>query len=347
MFTKSLNNNRISFTQKLLLTVFLYGLHASSLLAQSCGDFLTSNTTLSGDLNCTSGYYALEIGADNITLDLNGYTLSGTSSLAGVIVDSRSNVTIKNGVIKGFWAGVNSVDTSNLQILDNVFYNLGEGIVLSAGSDAYISGNDFIKTSSRGVAIVNYVFGMVAMDNVVADNEFYMTRIGVEICGLGTASNTIKGNLIWQSMDYGISLRETNDNQLYDNTVLETGYLALRVDNATHNIITGNSLRVGDVGLAIYGGGSSGGACVSSGVAESHDNVFKGNHSIGFNVGVMLGLGAGSAASVYDNNINYNKIYDDNTGILFNTDAHNNNAKGNAYSGTMTPIVDMGVGNVY
>jgi len=119
------------------------------------------------------------------------------------------------------------------------------------------------------------------------------------------------------------------------------------MDNATHNSITSNSLRTGDVGLAIYAGADPSAPCVKNGAAESHSNIFEGNHSIGFNTGIVLGTGSNSKSNVYKNDLNYNKIYDDNTGIFFNTDAHNNNATNNAYSGTITPIFDVGVGNDY
>ncbi len=328
-----------------LLTALCGGLLNASASALSCGDLIFSNVTLTTDLHCTTGFYALEVFADNVTVDLNGYTLSGTSSLGGIAINDHNNVTIKNGVIKDFWVGVNTSDVNSLKVYDSVFYNLGEGVIVSAGSHADIRGNDFIKTSSRGVAILNHIAGKVAMDNVVADNEFYMTRIGVEICGSGTADNTIKSNLIWQSMDYGISLEGSVDNQIYDNTVLETGYTALRMNDSSSNIVTGNSLRVGDVGLAIYA--DAGSRCLSSGVNESRFNHFSGNHSIGFNTGVILGLGTSSTARVYKNEVIFNKIYDDNTGIIFNSDAHLNDATGNAYSGTLTPILDFGSGNVY
>ncbi len=324
----------------------LLGLSATpSAWAVSCGDFIVSNVTLTSDLHCSTGFYALEVGANNVTVDLNGFILSGNSGLAGIIAVGRNNVTVKNGVIRGFWAGINSAQTDNLNVFDNIFFDLGAGVIISSGNNAKVTGNDFIFTTAQGVSIANHVPGMTATGNQVANNEFYETRIGVEICGGGADSNSIESNLIWKSMDYGINIIDSNDNQIYDNTVRETTGTAVRLNNASNNQMFSNSLRVGNHGLAIYA--QAGSPCAPGSSTSSKYNVFKGNHSIDFDIGVILGLGISSSALVYKNQITFNKIYDDNIGILFNTDAHINDATGNAYSGTVTPINDMGTGNIY
>lgn len=334
-----------SFQSIRLLTGLALATLFSHAHAVSCGDLLFSNTTLTSDLNCTSGYYALEIRNNNVTLDLNGYTLSGTSALAGVIVLGQNNVTIKNGVIKGFWAGVNTADSDNLNIFDNVFFDLGAGVIVSSGNNATVASNDFIFTTSHAVSIVNHVAGRTANGNQVLNNEFYETRVGVEICGSGADSNIIEDNFIWKSMDYGIHINHSHDNHIYGNAIRETGGTAIRLNNASHNQMYGNSLRIGNNGLSILA--QAGGACTASSSVVSKLNEFRGNHSIGFNTGVILGLGTSGSMLVYDNKINSNKIYDDNIGLFFNSDAHNNDGTGNAYSGTATPVIDYGSGNTY
>ena len=42
------------------------------MLVNSCGQSITTNTTLTGDITCTTG---LTINANNITLDGNGFTI--------------------------------------------------------------------------------------------------------------------------------------------------------------------------------------------------------------------------------------------------------------------------------
>ncbi|MFC3192737.1 right-handed parallel beta-helix repeat-containing protein [Marinicella sediminis] len=330
-----------------LITATFLWLLSFQAFAVSCGDVLTSNTTLTADLHCTTGWYALEIGADGVTLDLNGHSLSGTTDLAGVVVYGRSGVQIKGngGVIKGFWAGVNTADTSALNVSNVVFYDLGVGVVVSSGSDALIADNQFIYINAQGVFVANFVAGKEANNNVIDNNEFYESALGVELCGDDSDRNVISNNLIWKSWYYGIKVSRSDENTIHNNKVQDSYQTAIRLDNASYNQLQSNSLRVGDRGLEIYADGGSG--CLHTGANRSFKNAFQGNHTIDFNSGIILGLGILSSSEVFKNQINNNKIYNNATGIFFNNDAHHNNAVGNAYTGTATPIVDVGVGNSY
>lgn len=99
--------------------VFLFPgevVHASHV---ECGEVITTDTVLDSDLTCPAE--GIVIGADNITLDLNGHTLTGPGltcspicpGVDGVRVDVHTGVTIKNGYIAGFVFGVRLVDASN------------------------------------------------------------------------------------------------------------------------------------------------------------------------------------------------------------------------------------------
>ena len=63
--------------------------------------------TLTSDLGPCRGD-ALIAGADNITINLGGYTVTGTGPAtgAGVRVAQRTGVTVTNGTIQGFHTGV-------------------------------------------------------------------------------------------------------------------------------------------------------------------------------------------------------------------------------------------------
>ncbi|HVL98011.1 MAG TPA: carboxypeptidase regulatory-like domain-containing protein, partial [Egibacteraceae bacterium] len=73
-----------------------------------CGDVITEDTTLEADLGpCPDN--GLIVGADNVTLDLGGHTIFGTDAVgdgAGVLIDNRTGVTVRNGTIRGFDGGV-------------------------------------------------------------------------------------------------------------------------------------------------------------------------------------------------------------------------------------------------
>ena len=67
---------------------------------------------LTGNLSTsmTSGN-AITINTNNVTLDLNGYKLGGLGAgdstfATGIFAAERKNITIKNGIVRGFFRGI-------------------------------------------------------------------------------------------------------------------------------------------------------------------------------------------------------------------------------------------------
>src|SRR5688572_2650067 len=73
-----------------------------------CGDIITQDTTLDGDMVCPIGTQAgITIGADNVTLNLGGFTLFGygEQGVAGGSQDAPlSGVEVRNGTIQSLGA---------------------------------------------------------------------------------------------------------------------------------------------------------------------------------------------------------------------------------------------------
>src|SRR5262245_6223756 len=80
-----------------------------------CGTTITVNTTLSEDVGpCAAD--GIELGADNITLNLNGHTVFGTADVGdglGIWAQGRTGLTIRGGTVTNFDAGVALVSTTN------------------------------------------------------------------------------------------------------------------------------------------------------------------------------------------------------------------------------------------
>lgn len=85
----------------------------------ACGDTLMVSTKLDEDLGPCTGA-GLIIGAINVTVDLNGHTLSGTGTTAGVDVgvndDGFGNVKVKNGTIVGFATAFRAVSVTKIKL---------------------------------------------------------------------------------------------------------------------------------------------------------------------------------------------------------------------------------------
>ena len=88
-----------------------------------CGDTITADTTLAADLlDCPNN--GIVIGADDITLDLNGHTIDGDNALAdpcpedefcdfGIANDGHNGVRITNGTVRQFAFGVIALRREN------------------------------------------------------------------------------------------------------------------------------------------------------------------------------------------------------------------------------------------
>ena len=124
--------------------------------AISCGTVLTHDTTLGNDLLDCPGN-GLVIGADGITVDLGGHTISGRllstiGDLDQVGVDNSAghdDVTIRNGAINEFARGgvhLVGADRNSVSGL-SMFLNRDFGVLVEQGS-----GNRFTGNALRGPA---------------------------------------------------------------------------------------------------------------------------------------------------------------------------------------------------
>ena len=116
--------------------------------ATNCGTVITQSTQLSGNIGpCYTG--GLTVAADNVTLDLNGNSVVGfpgprDGTAVGINLPQRSGVTVENGTVSGFNAGVHigggSGNTvAHMNIHDNIGPDdpnttFGDGVMIEHGS---------------------------------------------------------------------------------------------------------------------------------------------------------------------------------------------------------------------
>jgi len=160
----------------------------------SCGAVLTSDVTLESDLNCSGGGAALVIGADHVTVDLNGHTLSGDA--AGIGIDDSggfAHVSIKNGTITAFAEGIRAVGASHL--------TLGDLILTRSGWNVHLADSDRVEV--RNVAIsgeFESTYGIVCESVAgvgIKETTINGCQIGIEFgsCGLGPDCPPIEAQL--------------------------------------------------------------------------------------------------------------------------------------------------------
>ena len=95
-----------------------------------CGMVVTQSIELRNDLNdCL--WDGLVVGADGITIDLNGHTVDGKGIAAGIRNDGYDNVSVKNGTVIEFDHGV--------MLNPGTERNIVEDLVLESNQEAGVT----------------------------------------------------------------------------------------------------------------------------------------------------------------------------------------------------------------
>ena len=256
----------------------------------SCGATITRDMKLTSDLaNCPNT--GIVIGADNITLDLNGHTVGGDGSpvtscpevgSCDLGIDNaagHARVTIRGGSIGGFEVGVyvggasdnrihrlSSADNSSLGILvvdspgvrvdHNTSVRDGFGGVYFVGSrDGRIQHNSVTAADGRGIWVIE------SSGIRVDANRLDRNRHGIVL--ENSPDGVLKGNRISHSGGASIEVGGTNghDDRIQENTLTDNGdgIVGAGMRNVfVDNLVTGSgffgSPDTGGFGLILDGG---------------------------------------------------------------------------------------------
>jgi parallel beta-helix repeat protein len=122
-----------------------------------CGQSIAEDTTLDSDLlNCPAD--GVIIGADHITLDLNGHTIEGdgidfVTNTAGVKNVGHGDVTVEGGTIRSFARGVRIESASDNVVRELQLSGVGEGILFLGVTDSTIAKNITTPGTLNGLGI--------------------------------------------------------------------------------------------------------------------------------------------------------------------------------------------------
>jgi hypothetical protein len=257
--------SRITHRAVLLVFVIAAGLLAGASPAGACENLLsfpgtqTSQYTISSaGVYCLetdfvlaasfTGLIAIEIAASNVVLDLRGHRVGGgavgaSNIVTGIYAFQRTNVTIKNGTVRGFLAGIN---------LEAVTYSASYG-------------NQVEDIRAEGNAIYVDGTGSIVRGNRLVDNRGLLVGIRVRGPGARLLDNDVTGTT--QSF-VGMSI------QAAPGSVVEGN----RLSNVL--VLGGNGIHVTDSGswpVVIVGNrllGWSGGVSTPSATGSCRDNSF-------------------------------------------------------------------------
>lgn len=220
---------------------------------------------------------AIRIEADNVTIDLQGFTLAGSEGLStkviGIFAESRKNIIVRNGSISGFLHGVfldhafvaANTRTSFGHVLEKLRFidnrHMGARV---EGSEVVIRNNQFIGTGpgeiskSTSALFISTSRSVTISNNIISRTRGTDRAVGIEI--QVSADIEIKNNSIYQTISQdrirGIHIDRSQNIALHENTLLNpdsphlTGNFttnpkfAINVDDSSNvicasNIITG------------------------------------------------------------------------------------------------------------
>ncbi|MFN2504591.1 MAG: nitrous oxide reductase family maturation protein NosD [Acidimicrobiales bacterium] len=231
----------------------------------------------------------LTIAADNVTLDLNGHTIRGTAASGegpGVLLEGRTGVTVKNGAVTQFDAGVgidggsrNTVE--NMRLINNVsnFGDWGDGVAMFQSTENLVR-NNLVEGNGpwSGISTTsgdrNTIDGNRIVNNNISGNQTAGIRLE-HIGNNGSDGNVVTNNLSQANGTFGIQLfRAGSDNIIRGNQLLQKPFDGLQVQTgARRNTIEYNYVRLNRRdGIQLAGTGALGGAT---------NNLIRGNSSFG------------------------------------------------------------------
>jgi parallel beta-helix repeat protein len=156
----------------------------------SCGEVIKQSVKLTSNLDCKTD--GIIIGADGITVDLNGHTVAGpgvSTSKVGFMLSDQDNVNIVGpGIVENFQAGAlntggqddkisavtftkNQIGSFNTgaartTIEDNLFFSNNIGVASHTSTDTLLKTNLFKSNDLAGATFVNSAANEVSFNTI-------------------------------------------------------------------------------------------------------------------------------------------------------------------------------------
>ena len=181
--------------------------------AVTCGRVLTQSTLVTNDLIDCPGN-GLVIGANDITVDLDGHTIDGIQSGVGILNSGFDNVVITNGSVQEFDTGVrlNPGTTGNV-----------------------VSGMTFTLTKLGAVHLSD------ADRTTMRDLELTMNETGIVI-GAGTQNAVLRDSTIGLTSKQGVWISGSPGTRVENTTISASSEAGILLEGSTGTTIVGNRL---------------------------------------------------------------------------------------------------------
>ncbi|MBI4021140.1 MAG: right-handed parallel beta-helix repeat-containing protein, partial [Candidatus Aenigmarchaeota archaeon] len=256
-------NGNMNNTETVIFTI-------ENLNVVACKTLTIANATYTLSQNLSTGQICFTVQANNITINLNGYNISGVpgGGYSGISITGYNRTTIKNGGIIDFGAHGIFADRAFSSNFTNLTINAvgglrddtygASGILLLKSNSSTVTNTTVSGTSELldldyiGIEIESgshILLQFNTLRNLVAD----LNEEGIAITG-GSVNNSIIGNRLDSHTGWGIHLASASSNRVENNTVgnFTTGiFLDVAANN---NTVYNNTLDSNDEGLDFLAG---------------------------------------------------------------------------------------------
>jgi hypothetical protein len=107
---------------------------------------------VTGNLTCSSGN-GITVNADDVTIDLMGFRLKGTTGGTGVLMNGRSNVEIRNGTFQGWGTVIGENQTGSGHRVINVRADVNSIGIFLYGNGHLVKGCTALSNGSYGIFV--------------------------------------------------------------------------------------------------------------------------------------------------------------------------------------------------
>jgi parallel beta-helix repeat protein len=222
---------RLAVVATVTAACIFFGATEQALAAHvSCGQTIVTSAKLTNDLiDCPSN--GIVIGADNVTLDLDGHVIDGDAGEftacppdepcdLGVFSSGHSGITIKGGTVREFTFGVILDTAENARVSRLAVHdNLWSGLLVAGASHSTIEGlsvsGNGLTTDQAGIDVFDSHDLAIERNSVVGNGDIGFYIIGLE-------DSRIDRNEAARNPEAGI-LMEGDRNKLTRNRISDGG----------------------------------------------------------------------------------------------------------------------------
>jgi parallel beta-helix repeat protein len=276
-----------------LAVVALAGGQAQAVV--SCGKTVTKDIKLKEDLIACPGD-GLVVGANDITIDLNGHKIDGQSLAGqdGIAISGHSGVVVKGsgGKIKQFEYGVKLLSAQNNRVsglkVDDVTLS---GVYVNTSSSSKIKGNTITEANFTGVEVTHSDEVEVSGNSVTGPDTTPLGSYGIGVNAPDSEDNVVEDNVVKGGVegDWGIVINGTAQATLVKRNTAR-GFVQQGIyvyDGAADTKVRKNeAIGNGSNGIRVDAGAGTGTAVLKNTARKNFDgiSVAKAGVGVGDNV---------------------------------------------------------------